>query len=189
MNDIVSKFKKLELVSVGMLVLDLIAAMVLYKYSSLSVHVNCLMFGGLLVVHGLFSFIKYFYKDIQSRIFSYNLITGVIALILGLFLCLYNLKTVTVIGILVGIWLISEALLHIVHCVKMFMKSEDIAPLVLFSSLIIMVMGVLAIINPFHKYIGIIRLLSIFVFAYVVLYGMICLLYRKRAKQVLSIFR
>ena len=189
MNDIVSKFKKLQLISVVMLALNLAVAIVLYRYPDYSVKVNSLILGGLLMVHGFFSFIKYFYNKINSKIFSYNLVSGVVALILGLFLCLYEVKTISVVGILVGIWFVSEAMIEMIRCIKLFKNHEEIAPLVTFSSLIILVMGALIIFNPFHKYINIPKLISIFMFAYSVLYGMICLLYRKRAKELLSIFR
>ena len=57
------------------------------------------------------------------------------------------------------------------------------------SSLLVVVMGVLAIFNPFKDYISVIRLLAIFFMAYAILHGMLCFLYKKRAKELLSIFR
>ena len=189
MSKVVNRFKFLENVSVCMLLIDLVIAFFVFTNASLSVKVDCVIFGALLIVHGLFSFIKYFYDGLGSRIFVNQVINGVVATILGLFLCFYKLNTIRIIGILVGIWFVFNGLLKIYHSIIFFKNKEDIGPLVMFSSILIVAMGVIAIFNPFNAYISVIKLLSIFFFGYAVIEGMLCFLYKRRGKNILSLFR
>ena len=172
-----------------MLVIDFLVALVLFKFSSLSVKIDCVIMGSLLIVHGLFALIKYFYDGIGSRIFASQLINSVAGIILGLFLCFYHLDTVKTMGILVGIWFIIDGLLKAYHSFVFLKNKEEIAPLVFMPALLITIMGILVILNPFSMYISIIRLIAIFMFGFVVLEGMNSMLYKRRAKNILSMFK
>ena len=104
-------------------------------------------------------------------------------------MCFYKLNSLKMIGILVGIWIIATGLLQLWHSMVFFKNKEEIGPLVMLSSLLVIIMRVLSVFNPFKDYISVIRLLAIFFMAYSVLHGMICFLYKKRAKELLSMFR
>lgn len=189
MDKVVKRFSFIENISICMLVIDFLVALLLFKFSSLSVKIDCVIFGSLLIVHGLFALIKYFYDGIGSKIFSSQLVNCVVGLILGLFLCFYDLETIKTMGIIVGIWFIIDGLLKGYHSFIFLKNKEDIAPLVFMPALLIVIMGVLAIFNPFGMYVSEIRLLSIFMFGFVVLDGMISMLYKRRAKYILPMFK
>ena len=189
MNKVIKRFAFIENISICMLVIDFLIALLLFKFSSLSVKINCVIFGSLLIVHGLFALIKYFYDGIGSRIFSSQLINSVVGIILGLFLCFYDLQTIKTMGIIVGIWFIVDGIMKVYHSFIFLKHKEEIAPLVFMPALLIVIMGVLVIFNPFSMYVSVIRLLSIFMFGYVVLEGMNSMLYKKRAKNILALFK
>ena len=79
--------------------------------------------------------------------------------------------------------------MKIYHSVVLLRNKEEIAPLIFMPSLLILLMGLLIIFNPFNKYISIIRLISILMFGFVVLDAMNSFLYKRRAKNVLGLFK
>jgi uncharacterized membrane protein HdeD (DUF308 family) len=68
-------------------------------------------------------------------------------------------------------------------------KQEDIYPLVTFISILFLALGVIAFINPFKLFMVISRLVGLFIICAGLLEIMICMLFRKRAKYILNMFK
>lgn len=65
---------------------------------------------------------------------------------------------------------------------------EDIYPLTSFIAILMIVMGVLAAINPFKTFMLITRLIGLFLICSGVFDAMINMLFRQRAKNIMKIF-
>ena len=68
-------------------------------------------------------------------------------------------------------------------------KQEDIFPLVTFIGILSFVMGLLVLFNPFEMFMLITRLIGLFMICSGLFEIMTCMLFRKRAKYILDMFK
>ena len=68
-------------------------------------------------------------------------------------------------------------------------KQEDIFPLVTFIAILSFVMGLLVLFNPFEMFMLITRLIGLFMICSGLFEIMTCMLFRKRAKYILDMFK
>ena len=71
---------------------------------------------------------------------------------------------------------------------KFLKNNEEIYPLFLIMSILVIVMGIFSIFNPFGSFMLITRLISIFLVVGSVLELMAASLFKKRSKYILKIF-
>ena len=65
---------------------------------------------------------------------------------------------------------------------------ESIYPLTLFIGLLMIIMGIITLINPFKGFMLVTKLIGIFLICSGLLDAMVCNLFRQRAKNILHIF-
>ena len=188
MNKIVARFKNLLNISFLMVALDILVGLVLLFYTELAANVALVMIGCLMVVHGLFSFINYFYDGLGNKIFSIELIYGIVSLLIGVFVILNPITTIDILGVGFGIWLVVNGLEVLYYTVKFGKAHEDITSLIAFIGVIGVIMGILVIINPFSKFMLINKLVGLFVVASGVFTIVRIILFKKRAEKILKIF-
>lgn len=189
MDKVIKRFKKLMLISEGINIFDIIVGLLFIICTSFSSKINAVILGALILIHGLFYIIRYIYDGLGVKVFSVNLITGVAAIILGLFTMFNPFDTLSFIGILCGIWLIILAGEKIFYAFKLKKEQDEIFPLVTFISILLIVMGFLVSFNPFSSFMLITRLIGIFLICSGLFEMMACSLFNKRAKVLLNIFK
>jgi len=188
MDKITSRFKRIINFSVGMEIFDIIVGIILFVYTSFSIKMCAVLIGALILVHGLFSLIRYFYDGLASKFFAMDLIVGVSGVILGLFLMFNTFDTLSFLGYLFAAWLIIVGLHRILYGIKLVKINDEIYPLVCMMGLLIVVMGCLVLFNPFESFMLITKLMGIFLIVNTIFEVMTLSLYKKRVQYVIDLF-
>ncbi len=189
MKKIINKFKKLMLISMSVNVLDIAIGLLFILVTELATKTNVLILGALVLVHGIFCIIRYLYDGLGVKVFAADLVLGVASVILGIFTMLNPFNALKSLGILFGIWLLMLGLELVYYAYRFFKKEEEIYPLIAIISLLIIVMGVLAMFNPFQTFMLITRLVGLFLICSGAFGIMVSNLFKRRAKEILEIFK
>lgn len=188
MNKIVDRFYKMMNISLAFVVLDIIVGFIFIKYADVSAKLSIVILGSYILIHGLFNLIKYFYDGLANKIFHFDLFSGIFCLIIGLFAILFPKKTLTVIGIVFGLWLLINGVVKLIYTYKLMKNNEEVYPLIGFISVLMVIMGIVVFINPFSSFMLITKLIGIFTVCYGLFEAMSISLFKKRAKNILKIF-
>ena len=189
MKKITERFKKLMLASLGIAVLDLLVGVLFLIFTTFSTKVCSVIIGALILVHGLFYMIRYIYDGLGRKVFSVDVIFGVAAIILGIFTMLNLYDTVSFYLTLFGIGLFIIGVEQLCFAFKFMKKHEETYPIITIISSAIIIMGIVAIVNPFSLTILTLRLVSYFLIATGLLECLFCNLFKKRANVILDIFK
>jgi len=189
MNKVVERFNKLMNISIIMIILDIVVGAILLFYTEMASNIAMVIMGTLMVVHGLFCFINYFYDGLASRFFKIELYMGIIFLLLGILVILHPTTAIDFLGVGVGIWLFVSGCENLFYTSRFWKSNEEIAPLILFISVVAIIMGISTIFNPFSKFMLITKLVGLFTIANGALNIVKTILYKKRAKEILKIFK
>lgn len=189
MNKVTKRFKSLMLVSFGVALLDIFIGIMFMAFTEFSTKVNMTILGSTVVVHALFFLIRYIYDGLGKKVFAIDLIAGVASLILGLFTIFNPFGALDIIGVLFCIWLLIVGAEKLYFGIKFMKKQEDIFPLVTFIAILSFVMGLLVLFNPFEMFMLITRLIGLFMICSGLFEIMTCMLFRKRAKYILDMFK
>ncbi|MBR4693909.1 MAG: DUF308 domain-containing protein [Bacilli bacterium] len=184
----VKRFSKMLLVSMAMVIFDLMIGVVFFVFPDLPSKISIVLLGSLILIHGLFYLIRYFYDGLGSRFYAVNLITGVAAVILGLFTIFCPFEPINAVGPLFGIWMLITGCEKGYYGVKLFKAKDDVASLVTFISLLLIVMGILSMFNPFNTFMLNTRLIGIFLVCYALFEIMVSRLFLGRGKEALKLF-
>lgn len=190
MEVIEKRFKKFQLFSMLVAVFSLIVGCIFLGFEDqLLADVYIIVIGCLVVIAGLFSLVKYFYDGLANDVYKFEIINGIALLILGAFMLLGNFENLySIIGIFFGIYYLLIGIMKGYYTFKFLKNNEEIYPLFLIMSILVVVMGILSIFNPFGAFMLITRLISIFLVVGSVLELMAASLFKKRSKYILKIF-
>ncbi len=184
MNKIKNTF---NLITIGAMMLDVIfivLGMFLIANPSVGVNAALFLFGVILIISGLYSIIKFINNN--KVIFRFELIYGIISLIVGLLAFFKPFAIVNLITVLVGAWLI------ITSVVKFFIANElrrigvDSWSFDMAISVLTILLGLFLIINPFNGYIILTTYAAIVVIMYAGFDLVQQLLIRKRANIIVK---
>ena len=145
--------------------------------------------GSLILIHGIFYLIKYLYDGLGRKVFANSVIIAVICIVLGIFTIFNPFKTITALGIMYGIYLLSVALNNGLYAWKMFKSGEEIYPLLTIMTIFDLIMAVLVMTNPFDSFMLISRLIGLFAICSGLFNGLVAMLFRKRAKSILNLYK
>ncbi len=189
MNKVTERFNKMMFATMGICALDILVGIVFFMYDTFSNRVCCVILGGLLVVHGLFYLIRYIYDGLGKSVFTMDLIFGVATVIFGLFTIFAPVELTVSYLLLYGIGLCIRGLELLSYGIVFMKKREEIFPLISLTSLLVIIMGVFAIINPFSQFVLTLRLVSYFSIATGLFGIMYANLFRKRTRAILDMFK
>ena len=98
--------------------------------------------GVFLIIKGAYQTINYFIVKGQNDFFNNNLLSGVISLLLGLALILIGVEIINVFRIIIGIWMIYEALVRINTAIKLHAVGISAWKYVLILAIMVLVLGI-----------------------------------------------
>lgn len=185
---IANRFRKLINISFLVEILDVVVGLLLVFYTSFSIKVCAVMMGTLVLIHGLFSLIRYFYDGLGSKVFAIDLVLGVTGVILGLFIIFNTFDTLNFLGSLFAIWLIMVGVQRLFYGVKLIKINDEIYPLVCMIGILIVVMGCLVLFNPFDAFMLVTKLVGIFILVNTVFEVMTLRLFKTRTEVLLDLF-
>ena len=189
MNRAVKNFNNLLNISFLMIALDILVGGVFLFYSEIATKVAAVIVGCLILIHGIFALIDYFYVGMLFKFLKYKYLPGIFLSLLGIIVILCPTTLINLLGIGVGIWLFVVGIENLAYAIRLWNSKEDISSLVLFIAMSAMIMGVLVVINPFSKFMLLTKLVGIFIVANGCLDIVKLLLFKKRAKNIMQIFK
>ncbi len=193
MNKVIKRMQNLMLGSLGVPLLNVIVGLIFIVGNRYQLTSTIVVLAALLAVEGLFYIIRYLYDGLGKKVFAIDLIVGVVGVILGAFTYFYLINNTSQalesIGIILGLWFITIAVEKIYFGIKFAVAQEEIYPLVWFIGILIAIMGLLVIFNPFSSFMLITRLMGLFTICVGLLDGMTSMLFRRRSKEILKLFK
>ena len=189
MNRAVKNFNNLLNISFRRIALDVMGGGVFLFYTEIAATIAIVIVGCLILVHGIFALIDYFYVGMLFNFLKYKYIPGLVMILLGIIMVINPIAAINVLGIGTGIWLLVVGVENAVYAIRLWNYKEEIASLVLFISMCALLMGILVIINPFSKFMIITKLVGMFIVANGLLDLVKILLFKKRAKNIIQAFK
>ena len=184
MKDIKSGF---NLITIGSMVLDLvfiILGIFLISNPSVGLSSALVLFGIILVISGLYSIIKYMVNP--RSIFKFELIFGILSLVMGLIAVFKPFAIVNLIAILIGVWLIISSVFKFALSVELRKVNVNTWTFDMGISFLTLILGLLLLINPFSGYI----ILSTYAAIMIIMYASMDLVeqiyIRKRASKIIK---
>ena len=107
-------------------------------------------FSSIMVVEGIISFVNYFTIDKTYRLTSFDLISGFLTLLCGIFTIIYRESLLEVLPVILGLWIIFSSLLKIQIAINFSSFSKSSLWLLLIELLMVL-LGVVLIMNPFES--------------------------------------
>jgi len=186
MKDIAKMF---NLVTIGSMILDIVLILMgifLIANPSIGTSSALMLFGIILLVSGVYSIIKYIINP--KGIFKLELVYGILSIITGALSIFKPFDVISFITIIVGIWLIINAVTKLVIALEI-RKVSDAWIFDLTISILTIILGILLLANPFYNYV----VLSVYAGVMMVVYAAMDLLeqlfIRNRAKFILKMFK
>ena len=189
MNKVTERFKKIMFASMGVYVLDIIVGLVFFMFDTFTDRMSCVILGALLLVHGLFYMIRYIYDGLGRKVFAIDVIFGVAAIILGIFTIFVPIELVSSYLMLFGIGLCVRGLEMFSYGIMFMKKREETFPLISLTGILIIVMGIVAIVNPFKQFVLTIRIVSCFAIATGVFGCSYSNLFKRRTRAILDMYK
>lgn len=141
----------------------------------------------ILIALGIGAIFNYFSKA-TLRIFNYNLVYGIISIVLGVLIAVNPFALVNIITIAFGIWLVFSGLIKVNYGLNFKRINEDSWLLTLVIGILTLVFGVIVIINPFIN-LYLTQVLGLFISIYAVLEFTESILLKQRSSAFLKQFK
>ncbi len=103
--------------------------------------------GGIFIAIGIIKIINYFSAKGSSDLYNYNLIYGLIAVVLGIITIIYSSTIATMFRIMIGIWIIYSSLIRLSFALKLRKAQINSWTAVLVLALCMLVFGLYMVFN------------------------------------------
>jgi len=103
--------------------------------------------GGIFIAIGIIKIINYFSAKGSSDLYNYNLIYGLIAVVLGIITMIYSSTIATMFRIMIGIWIIYSSLIRLSFALKLRKAQINSWTAVLVLALCMLVFGLYMVFN------------------------------------------
>jgi len=121
-----------------------------------------IFFGIVLIIGGIGSFIAYFTSDRIDRLYSFGIIEGIVYILAGILVLTNKMTLVTFLPMLLGAWIIVHNLFKLQVSINLSVIPGSGWIGLTIMALLMIVVGVLCITNPFDSSITITTLAGIF---------------------------
>ena len=189
MNRVIERFKKMMFASMGIYILYIIVGLLFFFFDSFSDRIACVILGALMLVHGLFYMVRYIYDGFGKKIFSVDVIFGIASIILGIFTIFIPIEFISSFLLLFGIGICIVGLEILSFGIYFMKKREETFPLFTSMGILIIIMGILAIVNPFKQFVLSFRLVSYFAIATGLFGCSSSNLFKRRTKSILDMYK
>lgn len=132
----------------------LVLGILFIAWPDLMVKIISYVVGSFFIIKGAFQVINYFIEKGQQDFFNNNLLTGVISILIGIAALVIGEDIANIFRIIVGIFMIYEALVRINTAVKLHAAGINTWRYILILALIILVLGILVTFNDITTLIG-----------------------------------
>lgn len=154
--------KKYEKYSILTSILMIILSIFLIWKPVKSIELLVIFFAAILVVEGISSFISYFTMEKEDRLFSFDLIIGIMTLLTGIFLFFYRKELMSFFPILLGIWMIGINLFKMQLSINLSSIGYKGWIWLLLTNILMIILGLLLILKPWGTALAITTIAGIF---------------------------
>ncbi len=117
-----------------------------------SLEVFIVIFAIIILLSGLGYLISYFTISKESRLFSIDLLLGLVTIISGIMLLVYKKDVINVFPIILGIWIIISNLFKLQLSINLSLFLDNAYLGLVLITILMIVFGLLLIINPFASF-------------------------------------
>lgn len=185
-NSIENMYKRMIWYSIGVAVLTIITGLILLLAPKLTNKVAGIIVGIIFLIEGINSIYKYFHRE-GAKIYNLNLVFGVIYAVLGAVIILVPSSVVEFITICLGLYMIINGASKVNYALWLKRGNEDSWLITLATGILIAIIGVLVIFNPFAS-LTVTKLAGAFLIITGILDFMDTILFKNRSKEIMEIF-
>lgn len=189
MNKVNKRFQNLMLISLVMVVVDVLVGLLLMNYFDFSERVFSVIVGSVILLHGLFFTIRYLYDGLGKNVFRADIVAAVVCVLIGLFQMFGPFTSYKSLGIFFGIYLLAQAAEKGYFGFVFFKKREEMYPIICFLAVLIFVMAIVVMLNPFERFMLSTKLSGMFLICSGLFDALFSVLFRNRSTQVLKSFK
>jgi len=151
----VDNIKKYEKTSIATSILLIIFSMFLIFKPEASLNFIVIVIGAFMALVGIIHMVSYFTSNKEFRAMSTELIEGTMYAVIGIFLIFKPNILNEFLGVIVGAWQIIQFIIKFQFAFNLKSVSSATWSLMLISSLLHLVFGIIMIINPFASMVAI----------------------------------
>ena len=153
--------KKYERESILISALLIIGAIFLIAKPGIAISTVVTIFAIVFLVDGIINIIAYMMEDAEIRAFSNELMMGILLVILGLIILLNQPLFISILPIMIGIWIFIKSIMKFQLAINLKSALAERWGLLLVSSILMAILGVLIIVNPFEAIVTLTRFIGI----------------------------
>lgn len=163
---IIDYLKKYEKEAIITSIALIIVAIFLIAMPQIVLSTVVTIFGVIFIVEGVANIISYILEDSKIRAFSNELIMGILLAILGVIILFNKAVFISIIPIMTGIWIIIKSIMKFQLAINLKSALAEKWGWILASSIIMFILGVIIVANPFTavftmtRFIGIMLLIT-----------------------------
>ena len=153
--------KKYERESILISVLLIIVSLFLIAKPGIAVSTVVTLFAIVFLVDGIINIIAYMMEDVEIKAYSNELIMGILLVILGLIILLNQPLFISILPIMIGLWIFIKSIMKLQLAINLKSAVAERWGLLLVSSILMAILGVLIIVNPFEAILTLTRFIGI----------------------------
>lgn len=158
---IIDFLKKYEKESIIISILLAIVAIFLIARPGIALSTAITLFAIVFIVDGIINVISYMMEDLEIRAFSNELIMGILLVILGIIILLNQPLFISILPIMIGIWIFIKSIIKFQLAINLKSAVAEKWGLLLVSSILMCILGILIIVNPFEAIVTLTRFIGI----------------------------
>lgn len=187
MKKIEQSWNRIILAEILYSVLYAIIGFILFFKPEITNNVVGIMIGTFLLIYGFFAIFTSIERQ-RIKLFRWNFIFGILSLILGIFIMFNPLSILHFLNITFGIWLIVEGIDKATYYIFMKKMGEESRKIILASAILLLILGLLLVFNPF-KTIIISKTVGVFIVLFNVVNINDLVLLKRRGKKILELLK
>lgn len=185
-NSVENIFNRMMYFSLGVSILMVILGIVLLLCPGFTNKMVGVFAGIVFLINGLNSVYKYINRD-GAKLYSLSLMFGIIYLALGALIIVYPFKVMEFVTICFGIYIVVNGLSKGNYALWLKKGSEDSWLITLVSGILLVIIGLLIIFNPFAS-LSLTQLVGAFLIIIGILDFTNTIMFKQRAKTIREIF-
>lgn len=160
---IVDYLKKYEKESIVTSILLMIVAIFLIAKPGIALSTAVTIFGIIFLIEGVLNIISYILEEQEMRMFSNELVIGILLTILGLIILFNKTMFISIIPIMIGIWIIIKSIMKFQLAINLKSALAERWGWILAGAILMCLFGIIIIANPFEAIFTMTRFLGIMV--------------------------
>lgn len=185
MENMEVRIRKMNITSIIFSIIFILIGTFLLARPEDAIHLVSYALGIILIVWGVISVITFFTDKESQNYLDFGFIVGVFVLIFGIIILVKPDTIASIIPLLLGIWMLINGVTKLSYSLTLNNNKSALSSIII--SLIIVLLGILLIINPFQGAKKIVQILGISILVYSILDLIECFSIKRAMKKVKKI--